>query len=448
MQGVTIFEQGRNDLIGFINNEYKGFDNKLLSHFLNSFNELLDYREEGTHTKPKILFTNNIDAIIKSVPKAYKLQIFEDDDATMFSSRLKPLIAIAKKEWCIYIENKEDKFIYGICKTFNSLKEKSLITEVKESTFLRDRADKINCIIAESVSDFEMSLFSTHGNCIRINTSLHDSHDINQSQTIAEFTKDCFSKLRTTKKKLEEVHIMFYNIFTKVIEDLNGAMCVIVDKDYKDNGFFEDGIWLETPISFSKLFTQSKSYSEEKLQAFATLFINMLNFDGITVVDTTGKVLAYNVFVESNIKRTKNVIGGARKRAAYTIINSRRKHIVGVYFQSHEGEIFYKSLKKPKVVKPKVVKVTEPQSTTTPEENVNETIKPETKVEKPVEKEVKTEKELVNNIKTEKEVTKEPTTQKETDQIKSVEKETDKPKKTETKKLEIENILISETIDK
>ena len=74
----------------------------------------------------------------------------------------------------------------------------------------------------------------------------------------------------------------------------------------------------------------------------------MLNFDGITVVDTTGRVLAYNVFVQSNINRTKNVIGGARKRAAYTIINSRRKHIAGVYFQSHEGEIFYKSLKKPK----------------------------------------------------------------------------------------------------
>lgn len=357
MESITIFEQGRNDLINFINNEYKSFDARLLSHFLNSFNELLDYREEGTHTKPKILFTNNIDAVLKSIPKAYKLQVFEDNEPIMFNSRLKPLIAIAKKEWCIYIENKEDKFIYGICKTFNSLKEKSLITEIKQSAYLRDRTEKINCIIAESVNDFEMNLFSTRGNTIRINTSLNPVQDVKKEQTIEEFTKDCFSKLRTTKKKLNEVEIMFYNIFTKVIDDLNGAMCVVVDKDYKDNGFFEDGIWLDTPISFSKLFTQSKSYSEEKLQAFATLFINMLNFDGITVVDTTGRVLAYNVFVENNINRTKNVIGGARKRAAYTIINSRRKHIVGVYFQSHEGEIFYKSLKKPKAVKPKTTKV-------------------------------------------------------------------------------------------
>ena len=173
------------------------------------------------------------------------------------------------------------------------------------------------------------------------------------------------------------------------MNDVKGTICVVVDKDYQDNGLFEDGIWLKEPISFSKLFTQSKSYSEEKLQAFAELFINMLNFDGITVVDTTGKVLAYNVFVESNMNRTKNVIGGARKRAAYTIINSRRKHIVGVYFQSHEGEIFYKSLVKPKVSKPKVSKLEVLVINNEQPENATEKIdKPETK-EKVAEKPAK-----------------------------------------------------------
>lgn len=351
------FQEGRNGLIEFFNTEYEGFDQKLLSHFLNSFNELLSYKEEDSTTKPKLIFTNNIDAVLKAVPKSYKLQVFSDEDTSMFSSRLKPLIAIAKKEWCIYIENKDSKFIYGICKTFNSLKEKSLTTLICENKSLKEKTDKISCIVTRSVSNFEMSLYSISGNKISVNTSLNPAQPIDNDETIQEFSRLCFSKLRTTKKKLEELQILFSNIFTKVIDELNGAMCVIVDKDYKDNGFFEDGIWLESPISLSKLFTQSKSYSEEKLQAITALFINMLNFDGITIVDTTGRILAYNVFVESNMKRAKNVIGGARKRAAYTIINSRRKHICGVYFQSHEGEIFFKSLVKPKVVKPKEIKI-------------------------------------------------------------------------------------------
>ena len=425
MEEITIFDQGRTALINFINNEYKGFDQRLLSHFLNSFNELLDYREEGTHTKPKIIFTNNIDSIIKVIPKAYKIQIFVDQDASMFNSRLKPLIAIAKKEWCIYIENKDDKFIYGICKALNSLKEKGLITQIRESNYLRDRADRISCIVAKSINDFEMDLFSTRGNKIKINTALNPSSTFNNDDTITEFTKACFSRLRTTQKKLGEVQVMFSNIFSKVIDDLNGAMCVIVDKDYKDNGFFEDGIWLETPISFSKLFTQSKSYSEEKLQAFATLLINMLNFDGITVIDTTGQVLAYNVFVQNNMNRTKNVIGGARKRAAYTIINSRRKHIVGLYFQSHEGEIFYKSLKKEKA-------------------------KAETKPQSKVQEAPPTQTSAVENTTNEKDSLKEKTEILSSDKAvehKSLNNIESKPPKSETQKLEVNgNIVVTEPI--
>ena len=53
-------------------------------------------------------------------------------------------------------------------------------------------------------------------------------------------------------------------------------------------------------------------------------------------------IITNNSFAGANI----NVVGGARKRAAYTVINSRRKRIIGVYFQSHDGEMFYKAVKK------------------------------------------------------------------------------------------------------
>ncbi|MCQ2564928.1 MAG: hypothetical protein MJ152_03645, partial [Clostridia bacterium] len=44
-------------------------------------------------------------------------------------------------------------------------------------------------------------------------------------------------------------------------------------------------------------------------------------------------------------KRVGYIVGGARKRAAYYILSSKKKGIVGVYFQSHEGEIFFQQLK-------------------------------------------------------------------------------------------------------
>jgi len=81
----------------------------------------------------------------------------------------------------------------------------------------------------------------------------------------------------------------------------------------------------------------------------------MLNFDGITIIDNQGRLRAYNVFVEPNSKKVGYIVGGARKRAAYYILSTKKKDIVGVYFQSHEGEVFFQQVPKrePKVPKKK-----------------------------------------------------------------------------------------------
>jgi len=70
----------------------------------------------------------------------------------------------------------------------------------------------------------------------------------------------------------------------------------------------------------------------------------MLNYDGITVIDNAGRILAYNVFVESEKNATRNIIGGARLRAAYSLLNTKNKRVIGVYFQSQEGDNFYKTI--------------------------------------------------------------------------------------------------------
>lgn len=192
-----------------------------------------------------------------------------------------------------------------------------------------------------------MLLHSITGNDLIVNFSLDKSKSNIFDTEIREFVDTIFSKLRTTQRKLQDMKNMYLNIFTNVLSYVNGSICVVVDKDYKDNGLFEDGIWLKEPISFSKLFTQSKSYNEEKLQAHADLLMNMLNFDGITIIDNQGRLRAYNVFVETNSNKVGYIVGGARKRAAYYILSTKKKDIVGVYFQSHEGEVFFQEMVRP-----------------------------------------------------------------------------------------------------
>ena len=359
MEEMIFFDSAKENVTKFFEKEFVDFPPLLISHFLNKFNDLLTYTEEGIAIQPKIVFTNNIESIVRSIPKSYSMTIFEDSDATKFNLRLKSILPIIKNDWCLYIDIKENKISYGILMSFSSIKDKNLIRSLQENTTLKDKPNKPYAIIARPLNFYSMSLHSVSGNDLIINFSLDKSKSNIFNREISEFVDASFSKLRTTQRKLQDMKNMYLNIFTDCLSRVNGSICVIVDKDYKDNGMFEDGIWLKEPISFSKLFTQSKSYNEEKLQAYADLFMNMLNFDGITIIDNMGRLRAYNVFVEPNSKKVGYIVGGARKRAAYYILSTRKKDIVGVYFQSHEGEVFFQAVPKRETAsinKKKVVK--------------------------------------------------------------------------------------------
>ncbi len=343
MDEMIYYNNARNMVATFFEEEFASFPPLILSNFLNRFNDFLNYSEEGRFIRPNMIFTNNVEAVSRAIPKSSVLTIFEDKDATQFSSRLKSVIAIAERNWLIFIEIQEQKISYGLILAFGSIKDKRAVASLINNTSLKEK-HKINCILVRPLNFYTMALNSISGKSLRVNFSLDTTKVTTFDTEVKEFVDVAFSKLRTTQRKLQDMKTMYRNIFTNVMNDVNGSICVIVDKDYVDTGLFSDGIWLKEPISFSKLFTQSKSYSEEKLQAYANLFINMLNFDGITIIDNKGQIRAYNVFVEPNSKRVGYIVGGARKRAAYFILSSKKKGIIGVYFQSHEGEVFFQEI--------------------------------------------------------------------------------------------------------
>ncbi len=345
MDEVVFFDTAKSKVADFFEREFPSFPPLLMSHFLNRFNDIMNYTEEGMKIRPKLVFTDSIETVSKILTKTTTMTIFEDAEPIMFNSRLKSLLSIAKQDWCLFIDIKEHKISYGLIMSFRSIKDKGVLQLLEENTTLRERQNKISCIIARPLNFYSMNLHSISGDDLLVNFSLDKSKSNDIAVAIDSFVSASFTKLRTTQRKLQDMKNMYHNIFNEVLNDVKGAICVIVDKDYTDNGFFEDGIWLKEPINFSRLFTQSKSYSEEKLQAYATMFKNMLNFDGITIIDNMGRIRAYNVFVEPNSKKVGYVVGGARKRAAFHIISSRKKGILAVYFQSHEGEVFFQEVK-------------------------------------------------------------------------------------------------------
>ena len=346
MADNLFYTDAKEVVLKFIMKEFPTMPEALITSLINYFYKFCNYEEEGLKIRPSIICTNHINSVIKAIPQSYKLQLFSDDDVAMFNSRMKSIMGFCKKEWDAYVEIKDNKITYGICKVFNTMKDKTLVNQVLESEALIGLGEEFNFINLESLSSYAIALKGIRGNEAIVNFSINDVNVCNREGVVKRFVNASLAKLKTTKKKLAEVRILYENIFRRAFNDIHGAICVVVDKEYKDKGFFNDGIWLETPIDLSKVFLQTKSYSESRLTNISELFISMLNYDGITIVDNAGKIRAYNVFINTEKSVKKNIAGGARKRAAYAIINSKLKRVVGVYFQSQDGEIFYEEVKR------------------------------------------------------------------------------------------------------
>lgn len=331
----------------FIDEEYPSFDNGMLNRLLDYFYKFLNYEEEGSKIRPTIIFTNNINYVAKNIPNVYKLVFYKDLDASKFNHRIKTLIAFCRNEWNLFINQTDDYIEYGLVKTLSSLKEKSLKELVYEPEFKDSIANKFSFFTLEVINKSLIVLEGVKGHTTNVSFSFNEDSIANWNDVISNFVEVSVSKLKTTQRKLKEIKTLYENIFKKVFKNLHGCICLVVDKDYnpETDSTLSDGTWLEQPIELSKLFLQTKNYSEAKLQGISDLIIGMLDYDGATVVDNAGRIRAYNVFVEVKARANVKPIGGARRRAAQSLVDSKNKKFIGVYFQSQDGDCFFKYTK-------------------------------------------------------------------------------------------------------
>ncbi len=346
MRDSIFYSEANNAIINIFGDEFESFSQTTLIKFLNYFSKLVHYEEEGLKVRPNILFTNNINAVAREIPDACKIAMFNDLNDNEFNSHMKSLLYFCKNEWSVYI-NLGATIEYGLIRTLNSIKEPYLLSQLFRPEHRQRLAEKIDLLSIEIISSNYVVLTGIKGNSIAINFSLSEHESFNWEGVIHRFVEASVSKIKTTHKKLEDIRTMYENIFHNAFKSVHGTICLIVDKDFVDTkGMLSDGVWLPVPIEMSKLFLQSKNYSEMKLRSYADLLIDMLNFDGITVMDNSGRILAYNVFIDTVKESRKVISGGARKRAALSLVNSRNNKFIGVYFQSQDGDNFYEEVRR------------------------------------------------------------------------------------------------------
>ena len=342
MERNIYFEEAKESVTSLFDLEMPSMANSDVEKLINFFYAMSTYEEESVKIKPELYITNNINLLIKTIPNCYKLSIFHDSDARNFKQRTKAIMCFCKNDWQLYINFDEDSVEYGLIKVLSSIKDKSL-SQLAFNDYKDNLQSKLSLININVISGGMIVLKGIKDNKVSISFNLNTTTEFNWDEKIANFVKACTSKINTkSARKLADIRNIYTNVFQKLFKGLHGTICLVIDKDYVDTkGFLADGIWLKEPIEFSKLFLQSKNFNEFKLTSYTELITTMLNYDGITVIDNAGRVRAYNVFIESSQKASEKIVGGARKRAAYTLLKYKSNKFVGVYFQSQDGANFY-----------------------------------------------------------------------------------------------------------
>ena len=71
MEEMIFFDNAKDNVTNFFEKEFENFPPLMMSHFLNKFNDMLNYLEEDRTISPKIVFTDNIEAVNRAIPKSH-----------------------------------------------------------------------------------------------------------------------------------------------------------------------------------------------------------------------------------------------------------------------------------------------------------------------------------------------------------------------------------------
>lgn len=138
---------------------------------------------------------------------------------------------------------------------------------------------------------------------------------------------------------------LWSGIFKRVKKEVHGTICLIVSPDWsweKDSESFSRGAVLQEPVS---IIYGDGTDNTRKLDDGVRMLLSMMDFDGMTIVDTQGNIRAYHCFVK--IDQNDTSTGGSRHIAFETLKKKNNNLYKAVYFQSHEGYVEFTYLDGP-----------------------------------------------------------------------------------------------------
>lgn len=295
---------------------------------------LADLREEGVVLIPEIFLCDSLDETLKLLPVKEVLQIGrQKDPSKAIAEAVKKCAPLAIGGWCIYVARDTENYVFGVFR--GSLGPLSIPVE---QTLFTEPRETINLV----------RLLRTASGCIEIRNHRGDVYSmlLSDRPTTSPLphanAKDLVSQICAhVKDDIRESTTTYLEKTVRLALNACHGAIIVALKGSRLPAFLADGVVLQRPLDVSdavRKLRNGDTEAEHVLNANAALIKGMISSDGITVFDSSARLIAYNCFIASpNKVAGKVVIGGARTRAFEALASKVGKQLAGVFMQSQDG---------------------------------------------------------------------------------------------------------------
>lgn len=326
-------------------------ENLILPYYVKlSFLEILSrigiYEEEEVRIAPRILLGKNLSLIFKQVPDHFKLVLGTDDaDGLHFNKMLKSLIPLCKNGWYVFVNFYDDKINYGIFRKFRSPVALDFEQLVFDSDDIYDTDENIGMICIRPLDKLSFIIRGIHIEDFIISSYFTARDDVQEENALFNMLlEDIIGAIGIDDKIREYIKNAMNHILYAFNERIHGAILLIVTEEYEYPNNYLDGLKVVPPINFINNIVDTQMVeayeTAEKYYAVSNLLYDFLNIDGITIMNNRGEIIGYNAFYRSN-SMPMDVVGGARKRTFEGLKRVEDDNIVGIYYQSQDGNKQY-----------------------------------------------------------------------------------------------------------
>ncbi len=303
--------------------------------------KLADLKEEGHTLVPEVYICNDLIETLKPIPYREIIHIgIAHDASSAIAEAIKKCGPLAISNWCIFITKNGADFEYGLFR--GSLNPLSIsVQETLLSIPIQDNKIVRLCRTATGCVELQNHLGSKQ------NILLNDKPE---SEPLPNaYTNELINIICSDIKaeSHEPTKTFLGKTLNKALTSCHGTIIAVTSMN-KPPSFLKDGVHLKTPLDFPKSVTEKQNIEKQtstfdfsadhRLTANAALVQGMISSDGITLFSTSGKLLAYNCFIQSTQNKSgKPIVGGARTRAYEALKGKIGKGISAVFIQSQDG---------------------------------------------------------------------------------------------------------------